>query len=163
APTGVGVDPNTFAAINAIAAMAKKAGEMKKQAEKLMMMGIALIILGAILWGPIGAIVAAIGAMLVGMSIMMSNMADMMKSMADSMSQGLAARTGDVKQDEINKYCIDKAYNEGTDPKNCNPPDSVTENSTITDNNNKAVDEHKEKEKKDTQTETVDELKQAAP
>ena len=159
-PTGVGVDPNSFAMINAIAEMAKKAGEMKKKAKQLMIMGIALIAAGACCL-PWGAILIAIGGMLVGMSIMMSNMAEMMKGMADSMSQGLAARTGDVKQDEINQYCIDRAYNEGTDPKNCNPPDSVTENSTITDNNNQAVEEHKEKEKKDTETETVDELKQS--
>jgi uncharacterized membrane protein YuzA (DUF378 family) len=143
-PTGAFADPNTAAMLGAIAAMAKKAGEMKKQAEKLMMMGIALIILGAILWGPIGAIVAAIGAMLVGMSIMMSSMADMMKGMADSMSEGLAARTTDTKQNEINKYCIQKAYSEGSDPKNCNPPDSVTENQKINKNDAEAVQEHKD-------------------
>jgi hypothetical protein len=165
-PAGVAVDPNTAAMIAAIAAMAKKAGEMKKKAAQLMMMGIALIAAGAAMMGspftaPIGAMLIGIGGMLIGMSIMMSQMAAMMKDMADSMSQGLAARTSDVKQDEINKYCIDKAYNEGTDPKNCNPPDSVTENSTVIENNNQAVSEHKKKEKEDAKTETINELKQS--
>lgn len=161
-PEGVAVDPNSFAAINAIAEMAKKAGEMKKKAAMLMIAGIALIIAGAAMLGmwPIGTIIGAIligiGGMLIGMSIMMSNMAEMMKGMADSMSQGLAQRTGDVKQDEINKYCIDKAYNEGTDPKNCNPPDSVTENQRITDDNNQAVDEIKDKTEKDGTTVEVE-------
>lgn len=161
-PEGVAVDQPSFDAINAIAELAKKAGEMKKKAAMLMIAGIALIAVGIGLLSPpttaIGAILIGIGGMLVGMSIMMSNMAAMMKDMADSMSQGLAARTGDIKQDEINKYCVDKAYNEGTDPKNCNPPDSVTENSTITENNNAAVSEHKDKEEKDTKTETVEEV-----
>jgi hypothetical protein len=148
-PTGVAVDPNTAAALAAIAEMAKKAGEMKKKAKQLMIIGIALIIAGAAMLGawPIGTIIGAIligiGGMLIGMSMMMSNMADMMKGMADSMSEGLAARTTDTKQDQINKYCIDKAYKDGTDPKNCNPPDTVTENRQTEEADRRSVQEHK--------------------
>lgn len=147
-PPGIAVDPNTFAMLGAIAAMAKKAGEMKKKAARMMMMGIALIIAGAAMMGIpfigpiIGTILIALGAMLIGVSIMMSQMASMMKGMADSMSQGLAQRTADIKQDMINKYCIEKAYNEGTDPKNCNPPDSVTENQQVNKNDSDAVEAH---------------------
>ena len=161
-PEGVAVDQNSFAMIGAIAEMAKQAGEMKKKAAMLMIAGIALIAVGIALLNTlfgaaIGAALIGIGGMLVGMSIMMSQMAEMMKGMADSMSQGLAARTGDVKQDEINKYCIDKAYNEGTDPKDCNPPDSVTENSRITEENNQAVEAVKDQNEKDGETETIEE------
>jgi hypothetical protein len=148
-PTGALADPNTASALAGIAAMAQKAGEMKKKAEMMMIMGIALIIAGGIMMATlpligqiIGAILIGLGGMLIGMSMMMSQMADMMKGMAESMSQGLAQRTSDVKQNEINKYCIDKAYN-GTNPKDCNPPDSVTENKQTIANDNAAVQEHK--------------------
>ncbi len=150
----VGVDPNTFNALNGIAALAKQAGQMKKTGMMLMAVGAVLAIIGAIMiatatpftpWQlAIGMMLLALGAMLVGMGVMMIQMSEMMKSMADSMSQGLAARTSDVKQDEINKYCIDKAYKEGSDPKNCNPPDSVTDNIQTTENDSRAVQEHKE-------------------
>ena len=43
----------------------------------------------------------------------------------------------------INKYCIQKAYEEGTDPKNCNPPESVTENERVGKEDSEAVEEHK--------------------
>ncbi len=135
-------DHTNFDAIKGISALAIKAGEMKKKAAKLMMMGIALIIAGIaafaipVYGSIIGAILIGIGGMLIGMSMMMSNMAEMMKGMADSMSEGLAARTSDVKQDEINKFCIDKAYNEGTDPAKCNPPDG----GPLTDANNHSDD-----------------------
>lgn len=159
-PEGVAVDPNSFAAIGAIAEMAKKAGEMKKKAAMLMIAGIALIAVGVgLLFWPmtaVGILLIAIGSMLVGMSIMMSQMADMMKGMADSMSQSLAARTGDVKQDEINQYCIQKAYDEGTDPKNCNPPESVTENDQVTQENREAVEEHRVRIERDSRTEVVE-------
>ena len=95
--------------------------------------------------------------MLIGMSIMMSQMAEMMKGMADSMSQGLAARTSDVKQDQINKYCIDKAYKEGTDPKNCNPPESVTEREKRERDSERGVAEHKERVEEASKTQTLDE------
>lgn len=154
-PDGVAADPNTTATLAGIGSMAKKAGEMKKKAAQLMMQGLALIVAGAALiamasgpWAPIviaiGAMLIGLGGMLIGMSMMMSNMAEMMKGMADTMSQSLAARTNDVKQDQINQYCIDKAYNEGTDPANCNPPDSVTENTQVLHNDSEAVQEHKD-------------------
>ncbi|MDP3542195.1 MAG: hypothetical protein Q8T11_06945, partial [Elusimicrobiota bacterium] len=161
-PEGVGMDPNSLAMIAAIAEMAKQAGDMKKKAAMLMIVGIALMAAGAASL-PWGAILIAIGGMLVGMSVMMSQMAEMMKGMADSMSQGLAARTGDTKQDEINKYCIDKAYNEGTDPKNCNPPDTVTENSRVTEENTQAVEEVKDKNEKDAETKEVENLERKEP
>lgn len=150
-PNGVAVDPNTAGMLAAISEMAKKAGEMKKQGEQMIMMGMALIVVGIVIMcmsfpgaQAIGAAIIGIGGMLVGMGFMMVQMSEMMKSMADSMSQGLASRTTDVKQDQINKYCIDKAYREGSDPKNCNPPDSVTDNVQTTENDNKAVKEHKD-------------------
>jgi hypothetical protein len=154
----VPTDQNTAGMLAGIAAMAKQAGEMKKKAAELMIVGLALVVAGIALmcsgWPwciAIGAIVLAIGAMIIGMSIMMGQMADMMKGMADSMSQGLAASTGDVKQDQINKYCIDKAYREGTDPKNCNPPDSVTDNVQTTKDDAAAVKEHKDMVKETSQ------------
>lgn len=153
-PDGVAVDPDTSQALEGIAALAKAAGEMKKKAAQMRMMGyaliavgIALIAAGATIWTawliPIGIVIAGVGYMLVDMAATMDKQADMMKSMAESASQALSARTSDVKQDEINKYCIDRAY-EGTDPKNCNPPDSVTENRQTVENDNSAVERHKD-------------------
>ncbi|MBI4060295.1 MAG: hypothetical protein HY403_02575 [Elusimicrobia bacterium] len=129
-PGGVAADPDTAASIAAIAAMAQQAGALKARAQQMMMMGLALIAAGIALLRPpttpIGAALIGIGGMLVGMSIMMSQMAAMMKQMADTMSTSLSQRNGDINQDATNRYCIDRAYNEGTDPQNCNPPDSVT-------------------------------------
>ncbi len=158
APGGVAVDPDTASRLAAIAAMAKKAGEMKKKAAMLMLMGLALIAAGIALMATgfaaaAGAALIGIGGMLVGMSIMMSQMAAQMKAMADQMSEGLAARTTDTRQDQINKYCIDKAYNEGTDPKNCNPPEPVTTNQQTTAADDKAVQEHKDMVKETGQVE----------
>lgn len=148
-PAGTAVDFDNAQALAGIAALAKAAGELKKKAEQMMMMGIALIAVGIALmcagtfWTVIaGIIIAAIGAMLVSISQSMKSQAEMMKGMSEQMSQSLAARTSDVKQNEINKYCIDKAYADGTDPKNCNPPDSVTENQQTVENDNSAVQRH---------------------
>lgn len=157
-PGGVPVDQNTAGMLAGIANMAKQAGQMKKTGMMLIAAGIVLIAVGAYLMttvfgAVIGAVLIGLGGMLVGMGFMMMQMADMMKGMADSMSQGLAQSTGDVKQDQINKYCIDKAYSEGTDPKNCNPPDSVTENSTVNSNDSKAVQEHKNMVKENSRVE----------
>ncbi|MBI2385003.1 MAG: hypothetical protein HYV14_03205 [Elusimicrobia bacterium] len=154
-PTGTLMDPDNAQALSGIAALAKAAGEMKKKAEQMMMMGLALIAAGAAImamasgpWAPIviaiGLMIIGIGVMLVSMSNMMKKQAEMMKNMAESASQMLAARTSDVKQNEINQYCIDKAYADGTNPKDCNPPDSVTENRQTIENDNSAVERHKD-------------------
>jgi len=151
-PTGTAVDPNTAQALDGIAALAKAAGEMKKKAAQMRMMGyaliavgIALIAAGCTIWTawciPLGIMIAGVGYMLVDMAATMDKQADMMKNMAEMASQALAARTTDVKQNEINQYCIDRAY-EGTDPKNCNPPDTVTENQQVIQNDNSAVERH---------------------
>ncbi|MBI2788842.1 MAG: hypothetical protein HYX59_09190 [Elusimicrobia bacterium] len=152
-PSGVAVDPDTSQALEGIAALAKAAGELKKKAAQMRMMGyaliavgIALIAAGATIWTawliPIGIMIAGIGYMLVDIAATMDKQADLMKSMAETASQALSARTTDIKQKEINQYCIDRAY-EGTDPKNCNPPDSVTENRQTVENDNSSVERHK--------------------
>ncbi len=129
-PTGNFMDGNQAAMVAMIAEMAKAAGEMRKKAETLMWIGIGLVAAGCcLLWWPatpIGIALIAIGAALIAASVMMKEMAAMMESMASGMSESLAARTGDENQNRINQYCIDKAYNEGVDPKDCNPPDDVT-------------------------------------
>lgn len=153
-PAGTLMDPDNAQALEGIAALAKAAGEMKKKAAQMRMMGyaliavgIALIAAGCTIWTawciPLGIMIAGVGYMLVDMAATMDKQADMMKSMAESASQALAARTSDIKQNEINQYCIDRAY-EGTDPKNCNPPDSVTENRQTIENDNSAVERHKD-------------------
>ena len=149
-PDGSLVDFDNAQALAGIAAMAKAAGELQKKAEQMMMMGIALIAVGIYLMATgtfwtviIGVIIAAIGYMLVDISSSMKKQAEMMKGMSEQMSQSLAARTSDAKQNEINQYCIDQAYTNGTDPKDCNPPDSVTENQQTIENDNSAVERHR--------------------
>jgi len=165
-PTGVDMDPNSLAMLGAISEMAKKAGEMKKQAAMMMVAGLALIAIGIVMiaagasnfgiTAAIGVLLVGIGGMLVGMSIMMSNMAEMMKGMADSMSSGLAQSTGDINQDATNKYCIDKAYNEASDPKNCNPPDSVTQGEQWEKDNKRTLNDHQSNGEKDGKTEEIE-------
>ncbi|MBI3288185.1 MAG: hypothetical protein HYZ74_01560 [Elusimicrobia bacterium] len=132
-PTAVPItmDPyNTAGMIGAIAALAKQAGQMKKNGMLLMAVGAVLVGIGAALLGnpftaAIGAALIGVGSMLIGMGVAMMMMAAQMKAMADTMSQALSQATGDIKQDEINKYCIQQAYQNGTDPKACDPPQSI--------------------------------------
>ena len=142
-PPGVTMDDSQAAMVAMMAAMAKQAGEMKKMAGTLMAVGIALIVAGIIVmhaagWAfgiglVIGMIMCAIGAVLIGISVMLGQMADSMLETSKSMSDALAQRTGDENQNRINKYCMDEAYNNGTDPKDCTPPDSVTNASRYND------------------------------
>ncbi|MDD5302788.1 MAG: hypothetical protein PHS14_06720 [Elusimicrobia bacterium] len=153
-PTAGLLDAVNAQALSAIAAMAKAAGEMKKKAAQMRMYGYALIVVGIALiaagctiWTawciPLGIMIAGVGYMLVDMAGTMDKQADMMKAQAESMSQALAARTSDTKQNQINQYCIDQAYQNGTDPKNCNPPDTVTENTQVLRNDDAAVQRHR--------------------
>lgn len=149
-PNGVASGLDTAQALKGISDLAKAAGEMKKMAMLMFAIAAVLLIAAYAIWGavPYGTIIAciliAISLMLMGIGKMMMDQSAQMKAMAEQMGDALAARTEDVKQNQINKYCIDKAYNEGTDPKNCNPPDSVTENSTVNQNDSRAVKEHKD-------------------
>ncbi len=153
-PNGVAAGPDIAQALAGIGDLAKAAGEMKKMGMMMMALGVILAAIGIKImtmgfpWCiAIGAVILAIGLMLVAMGKMMLDQSEQMKAMAEQMGDALAARTGDIKQNEINKYCIDKAY-QGTDPKNCNPPDSVTENSRINAQDKKALGLHNENAKK---------------
>ena len=159
-PDGVFAGPDIAQALAGISDLAKAAGEMKKNGMMLIAMGVVLVALGIYIMNAagwafgiglvIGAIIVGIGLMLGVMGKMMMDQSEQMKAMAEQMGDALAARTGDVKQNEINKYCIDRAY-EGTDPANCNPPDSVTENSRINEQDKAALNTHGENAKeKDT-------------
>ena len=112
----------TAAAIAAIAQMAQAAAKMKMMGMALIVVGLALVAAGCTIWTawliPIGLAIAAMGYMMVQQS-------EKLKAQADAMSQQLAERTTDQRQNAINKYCIDKAY-AGTPPANCNPPDDLT-------------------------------------
>ena len=60
------------------------------------------------------------------MGYMMMQQADMMKGIADAMSASLAAANTDQNQNNINQYCIEQVYTNGTPVASCNPPASVT-------------------------------------
>ncbi|MEK7234915.1 MAG: hypothetical protein AAB268_13955 [Elusimicrobiota bacterium] len=148
-PEGAATDTFTDDMLSSIASMAKSAGQMKMMAGILMIVGIALIAAGIALLATgfgalIGGILIGLGAMIIGISIMMSQMAKQMKELADMMSEALAASTGDINQEATSKYCIDKAYNEGTDVEDCNPPEEVTEGEKFDTDDIKVVEEHKE-------------------
>lgn len=155
-PRGHFTDGSQAAIIAAIASMAEQAGQLKKTAEMLMIAGIALIAVGvALLFWPmtaVGIALIAIGSMLVGMSIVMGQMADMMQNMAQSMSEALAARNGDQNQNNINKYCIRQAYERGTKPANCTPPDDVSHGSTYDDVHDGSVRDHRTRVDRDGRT-----------
>jgi|CXWL01.1.fsa_nt_gi hypothetical protein len=136
APTGNAVmDPNVAAGLAAIGALAQQAGKMKKQGMMLLMIGLAMT--ATMFLMPIGLI-------LVGMALAMIQMSGSMKNMADSMSQATAARTGNINQNAINEYCINKAYSDGSSTNNCNPPDSVTQGSKFDAATNPEVAKHRE-------------------
>ena len=141
APNGVANDAN-LAALNGIGSMAKQAGAMKKNALMLILAGGVFLLMGLIPF--VGIFFAAIGLMLIAIGTAMMLMAGNMKDMANSMSKSLADRTGNINQNATNQYCIDKAYNEGTDPQNCNPPDSVTQGQKFDAATNPEVTKHKE-------------------
>ncbi|MEK7389701.1 MAG: hypothetical protein AAB036_08380 [Elusimicrobiota bacterium] len=133
-PVGVPLDPH-MPALNGISALAQQAGSLKKNGMMLLLLGLALTAT---------MFLAPIGLILVGMGIAMMQMSSKMKNMADTMSQTLAARTGNINQNAINRYCIDRAYYQGTPTQNCDPPDSVTRGQSFDAESGKDIGQHKE-------------------
>ncbi|MDE2492111.1 MAG: hypothetical protein KGM24_14785, partial [Elusimicrobia bacterium] len=145
-PTATQGDQPLQNQMSQIGNMANQAMQMKQTGTMLLMMGAALIAVGIALmctmWGAaIGAALIGIGGMLVGMGFMMLNMAQMMAQMAKSMGAMVASQVGPYQGQVVN-YCTDQALN-GTPTQDCQPPDSMTHQSSVQQNDQQALQQQK--------------------
>jgi hypothetical protein len=130
-PTGGATDPGLQGAISQISDLANQAMSNIQTGTIMMAIGAVLIGIGCACL-PFGASLIAAGVALVIMGIMKISAGKSEAAQAIAMGQQLGSAIGNEQQAAAINYCTNNAITTGTAVQNCQPPESITNQTNVT-------------------------------